>query len=313
MKPKQNNKLLAEFLRILHQEADALGGDTDHGEEHTPPPSEAPKASPDARESGRTDATALDTVILPSVVKRNLLAALTQVSHAQTLFQDWGLGETVEYGKGVGILLYGPPGCGKTRVARAIAQYLNRPLVEKSSADVESSIPGAAERAIREAFTHAQNNNAVIFWDECDDLLVSRNTSLIMQWMTGLINEMLRQIERFRGVALFATNRLHALDPAVNRRLALKVEIPRPDQAARMGIWKVHIPDRMPLAKDVNLKALSKIPLTGGEIKNAVLEAARNTLALGEKRVKMRFFVEASQAQINARDAFNEKKNYLEA
>ena len=68
------------------------------------------------------------------------------------------------------------------------------------------------------------------------------------------------------------------LDRALERRIALKVEFPRPDRVMRRVIWEKLLPAKMPLAEDVSLDRLAECDLTGGEIKNAVLNAARHAL-----------------------------------
>jgi ATP-dependent 26S proteasome regulatory subunit len=75
-----------------------------------------------------------------------------------------------------------------------------------------------------------------------------------------------------------ATNRKLALDEALERRIAVKIEFERPDPHLRRQIWRKLLPPKMPVAADVNVDRLAEVDLTGGEIKNAVLNAARITL-----------------------------------
>jgi ATP-dependent 26S proteasome regulatory subunit len=89
---------------------------------------------------------------------------------------------------------------------------------------------------------------------------------------------LLQELERFDGVCILSTNRKVTLDPALERRIAVKVEFERPDLNIRREIWRRMIPDKMPLL-DVDIEQLAARDLTGGEIKNVVLNAARIALA----------------------------------
>ncbi len=273
---------------------------------HAPPP-------PPPKFDGQLHPEAWDRVVLNASTKSDLLCALHQYTHGAKLFDDWGLGEIIQRGRGIGILMYGPPGCGKTQTAGAIASFLGAPLKTVDVAEIESCVPGAAERNLKAAFAQALQAKSVLFFDECDALIGSRNAAHMMEWKVGIINALLTSIENHTGITILATNRLDALDPALNRRLACKLEIPRPDFKTRIKIWRVHLPDKLPLAKDVTPERLAKSELSGGEIKNAVLAAARSASMRSNRAVSRSDFAWAIAAQIHDREAFNQKKNYLSA
>lgn len=221
-----------------------------------------------------------DTVIIADEKKQQILEALEQVHQSDLIFEKWGFGETIEKGKGVSLLFWGNPGTGKTLMAQAIANELKRKLNIVAAADIESNMPGQAERNIREHFQKAKTNNAILLFDECDSLIYTRRN--VGPVMASQVNELLSQLERFDGVTIFTTNRLGTLDDAVNRRIALKLEftMPSPDERAR--IWQRMFPKTAPVDEAVDWSALAKIELTGGFIKNAVLRAAR--MAATEKK-----------------------------
>ncbi|MBK9388600.1 MAG: ATP-binding protein, partial [Planctomycetes bacterium] len=90
---------------------------------------------------------------------------------------------------------------------------------------------------------------------------------------------LLTEIERFEGLAVLATNLPHVLDPALDRRILVRVRFPEPDREAREAIWRGLLPPTVPLAPDVNLAALAeRHELAGGYIKNAVLIAAAHAI-----------------------------------
>lgn len=230
-----------------------------------------------------------DTVIIAPEKREQILQALEQINQANLIFETWGFGETIEKGRGVSMLFYGPPGTGKTLMAQAIANKLGYVLKVISTADIESSAPGEAERNIRKHFKEAKDGKTMLLFDECDSLIYTRaNVGPIL---SAQINELLSQIERFDGITLFTTNRLGTLDEAVNRRLALKLEFAMPTVEERIEIWKRMFPEKAPVADDVDWKKLASVEMSGGYIKNAVLRAARmaaiEAIPDDQKEIKM--------------------------
>lgn len=102
-------------------------------------------------------------------------------------------------------------------------------------------------------------------------------------WEAREVNVLLQELERFEGVCVLATNRTVALDPALERRIAIKVAFERPDRAQRRSIWEKLLPKKMPLGREINLDELSHEDLVGGEIKNVILNASRFALQRDER------------------------------
>jgi len=113
-------------------------------------------------------------------------------------------------------------------------------------------------------------------------MLHDRNYAL-RSWEVRSVNVLLQELERFDGVCVLATNRRVSLDPAVERRITIKVEFRAPDRGMRRRIWEKMLGGKLPLASDVDLDWLSEARLTGGQIKNVVLNAARLALAAREE------------------------------
>lgn len=236
-----------------------------------------------------------NSVIMADDMRQQILEALEQINQFELIFETWGFGATIEKGRGVSMLFYGPPGTGKTLVSQAVATQLGKKLLVVGTADIESSAPGEAERNIRKHFAEAQKKDAILLFDECDSLLYTRQH--VGPILGAQINELLSQIERFNGVTLFTTNQLGKLDEALNRRLALKLEFPMPNQEQRAAIWRRMMPKKAPLHKDVDFYKLAVVEVTGGYIKNAVLRAARmaaiEKVPDSKKKIRMEHLIKA--------------------
>lgn len=228
-----------------------------------------------------------DNCVLPKKVRDLIDEALTIVLRAD-MFELWGINDHFEKGLTNSIMLYGPPGTGKTMVSESIAAVLGKNLMKVDNAAIQSNIPGKTEKNIKESFTKAKDNDAVILLDECDSLLYNRDA--VGAIMGSHINCLLSEIENYDGICILTTNRMHKLDPALQRRIVAKIELPFPDKKARKLIWEKLIPKKMPVCKKVDFKELADAELSGGEIKNAVLLAARKTIAANGEMVEMHHF-----------------------
>jgi hypothetical protein len=220
----------------------------------------------------------MSQLVLPDGVRRALDMVAAQMRHAKILMDDWGLAKAVPYGRAVTALFWGPPGTGKTASAEAIAHELGRPIIVASYARIQDCWVGQTEKNIARIFRDAAEDGAVLFWDEADAMFFDRD-SASRNWEVRDVNVLLQELERFPGLCILATNRRLTLDKALERRIAVKVEFSPPDERERLEIWRRLIPRKLPLAGDVDVAGLASRELTGGEIKNVVLNAARIALA----------------------------------
>ena len=242
------------------------------------------------------DITKMEALVIKQEVREEIVAVLEQYKNHDKLFEEWGLGEVIEYGRGMTFMFYGGPGTGKTFGAHCIAKSLGTELLVLTAAEVQSSEPGGANRAIQNAFSEAKRSGKVLFLDECDSL-VSNRADLGMV-LASEVNTLLTEIEKFEGVCILATNRVEHMDEALERRISLIVEFPKPDYDSRKKIWAKLLPKKLPLGKGVSADELAKEELTGGQIKNVVLQAARMALAGHSDRVELKHF-ELSVARIH--------------
>jgi transitional endoplasmic reticulum ATPase len=213
-----------------------------------------------------------------------------------------------------GILLYGPPGCGKTLLARAVATESEANFITIKGPEVFSKWVGESEKAIREVFRKARMASpAVIFFDEVDSLVPGRGMGYSDSGVTErVISQLLTEMDGIMSledvVIIAATNRPDIVDPAVLRpgRFDRLIYVPEPEQASRLEIFKIYTRD-MPLGKDVDLSQLAIMTkkYSGADIEAVCREAGLNALRrdMKAKEVSASDFKKAGSAVEEAHDS----------
>jgi proteasome-associated ATPase len=171
-----------------------------------------------------------------------------------------------------GVLLYGPPGCGKTMIAKAVANNLAEKISEKRGEKIKgyflnikgpellNKYVGETERKIREIFQKAKEKAAddvpvVVFFDEMDALFRTRGTGISSDVETTIVPQLLAEIDGVEGlrnvIVIGASNRQDLIDPAILRpgRLDVKIKIDRPDRAAAADIFGKYLTPDIPIAE----------------------------------------------------------------
>lgn len=130
------------------------------------------------------------------------------------------------------LLLSGAPGTGKTEFVKYLGAVLNTKVIVKMGSDLLDMYVGGTEQAIKQAFAEAEQEHAILFLDEIDGMLQSRERAA-RNWEVTQVNELLHRMENFDGVMIGATNFAVNLDPAVMRRFTFKLEFDYLDDAGK--------------------------------------------------------------------------------
>ena len=202
-----------------------------------------------------------------------------------------------------GILLHGPPGSGKTLIAKAVASRAKATFIRMSGSELVQKFVGEGARLVRDVFQMAaEKSPSIIFIDEIDAVGGHRThdgttgSAEVNRTMIQLLAELDGFEERGDVKIIAATNRIDLLDPALLRpgRFDRIIEIPMPDDKGRMDIFKIYT-RKMSLDKDVDFNKLVSMTdgLSGADIKAIVTETGMFVIRRRGKTIKMSDFLEA--------------------
>jgi transitional endoplasmic reticulum ATPase len=193
-----------------------------------------------------------------------------------------------------GVLLYGPPGCGKTLLGKVVARQSKAHFLHVKGPELLGEHSGESEARLRELFDRARENApCVLFFDEIDALAGARGTTDATG--TGILNQFLAEmdgVDELKGVVVLgATNRPDAIDPALRRpgRFDRLVYVPPPDASARQALFAHELRGK-PLSQDLDFALLAKLTdgYSSADIANlcnaAAIEAAKETIRTGQRQ-----------------------------
>jgi transitional endoplasmic reticulum ATPase len=220
-----------------------------------------------------------------------------------------------------GILLYGPPGCGKTMLVKAAANESDANFISIKGPELLSKWVGESEKGVRKIFQKAkQVSPTIIFFDEVDALAPKRGHSMDSGVTERVVSQILTEIDGMEELAdvviIAATNRPELVDPALLRpgRFDRFIYIKAPTESARRDILAIHTKS-MPLASDVNLVDLARhtINFSGADLKSLCSEAAMIALRenIDAKIVGKKHFAVALKkvgASLDEKDSMRYKK-----
>uniref|UniRef100_UPI001BDC257D ATP-binding protein n=1 Tax=Pseudonocardia lacus TaxID=2835865 RepID=UPI001BDC257D len=216
-------------------------------------------------------------LVLPADRTAQLREAVDRMRAQDRVLDAWGLARGRTGLRGLRLLFAGPPGTGKSLAAEVVAAELGRDLLVVDLSRLVSKWLGETEKNLAAVFDAAERGGAALLFDEADALFGKRTevgdardryANLETAYLLG-------RLERFEGVAVLATNLQQNMDVAFARRLEFVVTFDPPDEAARLALWRAHLPPAAPLADDVDLATVAALyDLSGALIRNAALAAA---------------------------------------
>jgi vesicle-fusing ATPase len=239
----------------------------------------------------------------------DIVAAMNNLTRAHF---EWGTARAWNE-SGLAVLFAGPPGTGKTMAAEAIAAELDVPLYRIDLSQVVNKYIGETEKNLRRLFDAADSADVILFFDEADALFGKRTEvkDAHDRYANLEISYLLERMERFRGLAILATNRKKDLDEAFLRRLRFVVEFPLPGADERLRIWRSVIPPGVDVS-GVDFDFLAqRFQLAGGHIRGIVFQACLQSASAGAPiRLDMPALVRAVQREYDKLDRANSLEQF---
>ena len=268
LQPKAENrfKSVKEFIQALNGELEV---------ELSLPEEKVKKVQPKENKKGVGFSAIAGMQELKNTIKLDVIDALNQKER----YAEYGL--TIPNG----ILLYGPPGCGKTFFAEKMAEEIGFNFYQIKPSDIQSKWVNASQENIKNLFDEARKNApSIIFIDELDALVPNRDNSSVNHMNTSAVNEFLAQMNNCGDDGVFivgATNRPNSIDPAILRagRMDKHIYLPPPDFDARKLMFELYLKKR-PTEIGLNYEELAKATenYVSSDIKFLCDEASRKAL-----------------------------------
>ncbi|MCF7521676.1 ATP-binding protein [Neisseria sp. ZJ106] len=249
----------------------------------------------------------LEDVILSSATRTQLEEGMAKLRFHKIIYEEWNFASVDKQGKSVILNFYGDPGTGKTLTAEAFAGSLNLPIIKLGIAELESKFMGETSKNIQTVFQKATESGAILFFDEADTLLGKRLSS-VTQGIDNEVNSMrstlLIELEKFDGIAIFATNFAKNYDEAFRSRISHHIHFDLPDSENRKALWQRMLVEQIPLEGEreqiiANIAELTE-GFSGREIRTCMRLVLPKALLEAEKaQVAPKVTLEQLQAVIS--------------
>jgi SpoVK/Ycf46/Vps4 family AAA+-type ATPase len=223
--------------------------------------------------------------MLPAKQTRQIEELIAAVRSLTAVHHDWGTARAWNE-SGLSVLFAGAPGTGKTMGAEVIASEAGMPLYRIDLSQVVNKYIGETEKNLRRLFDAADAADAILFFDEADALFGKRTEvrDAHDRYANLEVSYLLERMERFKGLAILATNRKKDLDEAFMRRLRFVIDFPMPGLDERLRIWRAAIPSGVD-ARSLDLPFLAdRFQLAGGHIRAIVFHACLQSASRGGGR-----------------------------
>jgi len=222
-----------------------------------------------------------ERLILPSRHQQQYREVVNAMRSLADVHYGWGTGDAWNE-SGLSVLFSGAPGTGKTMAAEMLALELDLPMYRIDLSQVVNKYIGETEKNLKRLFDAADDADIILFFDEADALFGRRSEVRDShdRYANLEISYLLERMERFKGLAILATNRKKDLDEAFLRRLRYIIDFPMPETEERLRIWRQATPEGVEVS-GVDFDFLARqFQLSGGNIRSIVFNACLQCAAL---------------------------------
>ena len=203
------------------------------------------------------------------------------------------------------LLLHGVPGSGKTEFVKYLAKQLGKKLNIKNASDLLSMYVGGTEHLLASAFAEAEKNNEMLFIDEGDSMLTSRDNAQ-RSWEVSQVNTLLTEMENFNGIFAVSTNLIQKLDPAALRRFTFRIHFDFLDNAGKEIFYRTYFaPLNAPELTEADKNALHAIErLTPSDYRNV----RQQLFYLEDADLTAMEIIDALRLEAHSRDSYGTYK-----
>ena len=226
----------------------------------------------------------LDEMVLPAAIRRQLDEVVTGMRMLTRVHYGWGTARAWNE-SGLSVLFCGPPGTGKTMAAEALADELALDMFRVDLSQVVNKYIGETEKNLARIFDAAERSDVLLFFDEADALFGKRTEvkDAHDRFANIEVSYLLERMERFKGLALLASNRRKDLDEAFARRLRYVVEFPVPGVDERERLWRESFPPAVDTS-GVEFRWLARqFVLSGGHIRSVAFNTCLQAAGAGDE------------------------------
>ena len=208
------------------------------------------------------------------------------------------------------LLLHGVPGSGKTEFVKYLAKQLGKKLNIKNASELLSMYVGGTEYLLAEAFAEAEKNNEMLFIDEGDSMLSSRDGAQ-RSWEVSQVNTLLTEMENFSGIFAVSTNLIQKLDPAALRRFTFRIHFDFLDDAGKETFYRTYFaPLNAPELTEADKRELHAIErLTPSDYRNV----RQQLFYLEDEKLSAQEIIDALRLEAQSRDSYGTYKGLGEA
>lgn len=234
----------------------------------------------------------LEDVVLEDSVKKSVEEAIATIKNFDIVYNKWNF-RSIEPSIKTNICFWGLPGTGKTMCAHAMANHLGKKILIASYADIQSEYVGVGPKNLKKVFQQAEKDNAMLFFDEADSFLRKRTSDVsnaASMHYNSMTNEMMKHLEDFNGVVIFATNLTENTDDAFKTRISFSIEFKAPDEQGRALIIEKMIPSQVPLETSFSMEDyLEMAKVCDGFVGRDIRNAVKTILSVGAQYKKYPF------------------------